>query len=99
MSALPGVPTNRPTGTPPHPHLDFDLAAHDIGVGDEVQYVNGGRHGLFLRGVLPQHPEHDDHAPVGGNVSRHRGLLQHPEENDGRDAVQVEEPNVRSQRR
>lgn len=81
------------------PYLGFDLAAHNIGVGDEIQYVDGGRHCLLLPGVLPQHPQHYHHAPVGSDVSRHRCLLQHPKEHNSCDAVQVEKPNVCSQRR
>lgn len=75
-------------------HLDFNLAAHDVGVGDEVQYVDCGCHRLLLAGVLHQHPEHDHHAALGSDVSRHGRLLQHPEKHDSRDAVQVQETNV-----
>ena len=77
-------------------YLDFDLATHDVGVGDEIQDVDGGRDRLLLPGVLPQHSEHDDHATVGSDVSRHGGLLEHAEEDDGRNAVQMQEPNVRA---
>lgn len=75
-------------------YLDFDIATHDIGVGDEVQDVDSCRYRLLFPGVLHQHPEHDYHAAVGSDISCHGRLLQHPEEYDGRDAVQVQEPNV-----
>lgn len=63
---LPDSPTSQPVAARPSPllYLDFDRAAHDIGMGNEIQYVNSGRDRLLLPGVLPQHPEHNDHATV-----------------------------------
>ena len=94
---IPPPPLPRPCLRITHLHLDF--AAHDISVSNEVQDVHGGCHRLLLPRVLPQHPEHNDDAAVHGDISRHRRLLQHSKEHNGRDPVQMQEPNVHPQRR
>lgn len=78
--------------------LFLQAPLHHVRVGDQVQDVDCRGHRFFLPGMLSQHTQHDEDAAVGRDVSSNGGLLEHPQQHDGRDAVQVEEANVGSKR-